>query len=209
MLHEGLGCVGLWGDFPDKIQAAAGAGVFVYSRAGYGQSSPAKLPRQPDYMHAEALDVLPKILDAIGFRRGLLLGHSDGASIATIYAGGIQDHRVRGLILIAPHFVVEDVSLKQHTHPGVGRKLPFHVAVIAWGQKGIDDHDQQRPKRREEDDQQRRRGKQPARADIVAFGLVGDLFRGRHELILQQLRGGVADLNADLVAGFEAAAGKT
>lgn len=112
MLHEGLGCVGLWGDFPDKIQAATGAGVFVYSRAGYGQSSPARLPRQPDYMHAEALDVLPKILDAIGFRRGLLLGHSDGASIATIYAGGIQDHRVRGLILIAPHFVVEDVSLK-------------------------------------------------------------------------------------------------
>ena len=102
MLHEGLGCVGLWGDFPEKIQAATGAGVFVYSRAGYGQSSPAELPRQPDYMHVEALDVLPRILDAIGFRRGLLLGHSDGASIATIYAGGIQDHRVRGLILIAP-----------------------------------------------------------------------------------------------------------
>ncbi|MEW6767105.1 MAG: alpha/beta hydrolase [Pseudomonadota bacterium] len=112
MLHEGLGSAGLWGDFPDKLQAATGAGVFVYSRAGYGQSSPAKLPRQPDYMHAEALDVLPKILDAIGFRRGLLLGHSDGASIATIYAGGIQDHRVRGLILVAPHFIVEDISVK-------------------------------------------------------------------------------------------------
>ncbi len=112
MLHEGLGSVGLWGDFPDKLQAATGAGVFVYSRSGYGQSSPAKLPRQPDYMHAEALDVLPKILDVIGFRRGLLLGHSDGASITTIYAGGIQDHRVRGLVLIAPHFVVEDISVK-------------------------------------------------------------------------------------------------
>lgn len=108
MLHEGLGCVGLWGDFPDKIQAATGAGVFVYSRAGYGQSSPAKLPRPLDFMEIEALDVLPKILDAIGFRRGLLLGHSDGASIATIYAGGIQDHRVRGSILIAPHFFVEE-----------------------------------------------------------------------------------------------------
>ena len=112
MLHEGLGSVGLWGDFPEKLQAATGAGVFVYSRAGYGQSSPAKLPRKPDYMHLEALEVLPKLLDAIGFRRGLLLGHSDGASIATIYAGGIQDHRVRGLVLIAPHFVVEDISIE-------------------------------------------------------------------------------------------------
>lgn len=112
MLHEGLGSVGLWGDFPEKLQAATGAGVFVYSRAGYGYSSPAKLPRRPDYMHVEALDVLPKVLDAIGFRRGLLLGHSDGASIATIYAGGVQDHRVRGLMLIAPHFVVEDISIQ-------------------------------------------------------------------------------------------------
>jgi pimeloyl-ACP methyl ester carboxylesterase len=112
MLHEGLGCVGLWGDFPDKLQAATGAGVFVYSRAGYGASSKAELPRPVSYMHDEALDVLPKILDAIGFRRGLLLGHSDGASIATIYAGGVQDHRVRGLMLIAPHFVVEDISVK-------------------------------------------------------------------------------------------------
>jgi pimeloyl-ACP methyl ester carboxylesterase len=112
MLHEGLGSVGLWGDFPEKLQAATGAGVFVYSRAGYGASSPATLPRKPDYMHVEALDVLPKLLDAIGFRRGLLLGHSDGASIAAIYAGGIQDHRVRGLVLIAPHFVVEDISIQ-------------------------------------------------------------------------------------------------
>ena len=108
MLHEGLGCVGLWGDFPEKIQAATGAGVFVYSRAGYGQSSPKPAPWPLNFMEVEALDVLPKILDAIGFRRGLLLGHSDGASIATIYAGGIQDYRVRGLILIAPHFFVEE-----------------------------------------------------------------------------------------------------
>ncbi len=112
MLHEGLGSVGLWGDFPDKLQAATGAGVFVYSRAGYGNSSPVKLPRPLNFMDIEALEVLPKVLDAIGFRRGLLLGHSDGASIATIYAGGIQDHRVRGLMLIAPHFVVEDISVQ-------------------------------------------------------------------------------------------------
>lgn len=111
MLHEGLGAAKLWGDFPDKLAAATGCGVFVYSRAGYGASSPVTLPRKPDYMHVEALEVLPKLLNAIGFRRGLLLGHSDGASIAAIYAGGIQDHRVRGVALIAPHFIVEDVGL--------------------------------------------------------------------------------------------------
>ena len=111
MLHEGLGSAHLWGDFPEKLQAATGAGIFAYSRAGYGASTPAKLPRPVDYMHTEALDVLPKLLDAIGFRRGLLLGHSDGASIAAIYAGSHQDHRVEGIAMIAPHFIVEDISV--------------------------------------------------------------------------------------------------
>jgi pimeloyl-ACP methyl ester carboxylesterase len=111
LLHEGLGAAAMWGDFPEKLAAATGAGVFAYSRAGYGASSPAPLPRRFDYMHREALDVLPQVLDAIGFRRGLLIGHSDGASIAAIYAGSVQDHRVRGLGLMAPHFIVEDVSL--------------------------------------------------------------------------------------------------
>jgi len=112
MLHEGLGSAALWGDFPEKLQAATGAGVFLYSRAGYGASSPIKLPRPLDYMHREALDVLPKLLDQIGFRRGILLGHSDGASIAAIYAGGVQDHRIRAIALMAPHFIVEDISVK-------------------------------------------------------------------------------------------------
>jgi Lysophospholipase len=112
MLHEGLGSVGLWGDFPDRLQAATGACVFVYSRAGYGGSTPVELPRPLDYMHIEALEILPKLLDEIGFRRGLLLGHSDGASIAAIYAGGVQDHRIRCVAMIAPHFVVEDISVK-------------------------------------------------------------------------------------------------
>src|ERR1700726_4511023 len=111
MLHEGLGSVGLWGDFPDRLQAATAVGVLVYSRAGYGASTPVKLPRPLDYMRVEALDVLPKLLDQIGFRRGLLLGLSDGASIAAIYAGGVADHRVRGVAMIAPHFVVEDISV--------------------------------------------------------------------------------------------------
>jgi pimeloyl-ACP methyl ester carboxylesterase len=111
MLHEGLGSAGLWGDFPEKLQAATGAGVFVYSRAGYGASTPAKLPRPLDYMHVEALEVLPKLLDKIGFLRGLLLGHSDGASIVAIYAGSHQDHRVQGVAMIAPHFIVEGISV--------------------------------------------------------------------------------------------------
>jgi pimeloyl-ACP methyl ester carboxylesterase len=111
MLHEGLGCVGLWGTFPDRLAAATGTGVFVYSRAGYGRSSPAQLPRSVRFMDEEALDMLPRVLAAIGFKRGILFGHSDGASIATIYAGSVQDHRVRGLVLIAPHFFTEPMGL--------------------------------------------------------------------------------------------------
>jgi pimeloyl-ACP methyl ester carboxylesterase len=110
MLHEGLGCVGLWGSFPDKLASATGAGVFVYSRQSYGKSSPGPLPRPVTFMHEEA-EVLGALLGAIGFQRGLLLGHSDGASIAAIYAGSVQDHRVRGLVLMAPHFFTEDTGI--------------------------------------------------------------------------------------------------
>src|SRR5262249_30170311 len=113
MLHEGLGCVGLWGAFPEQLAATTGAGVVGYSRAGYGQSSPVALPRPLTFMHHEACDVLPKLLEAIGFRRGLLLGHSDGASIAAIYAGSVEDHRVRGLVLMAPHFFTEDMGIRE------------------------------------------------------------------------------------------------
>jgi pimeloyl-ACP methyl ester carboxylesterase len=111
MLHEGLGSVGLWGDFPDKLHQATGTSVFLYSRAGYGASSPVALPRPLDYMQREARDTLPKLLDAIGFRDGILLGHSDGASIAVLYAGGRQDHRLKGVVLVAPHVIVEDISV--------------------------------------------------------------------------------------------------
>ncbi|MGA2312342.1 MAG: alpha/beta hydrolase [Xanthobacteraceae bacterium] len=118
MLHEGLGCVGLWGAFPEQLAAATGAGVFVYSRAGYGNSSPAALPRPLSFMDEEALDVLPRLLAAIGFQRGILFGHSDGASIATIYAGSVQDHRVRGLVLMAPHFFTEQMGLTEIRRAG-------------------------------------------------------------------------------------------
>lgn len=111
LLHEGLGCVALFRDFPQKLAEATGHGVFVYSRQGYGQSDPVALPRPLDYMTREAVDVLPKVLDAIGFRSGVLLGHSDGASIAALYPGNVQDHRIRGLILIAPHFFTEPEGL--------------------------------------------------------------------------------------------------
>ena len=111
MLHEGLGCVALWRDFPQKLAAATGHGVFVYSRAGYGGSDPVPLPRPLDYMSREARDSLPAVLDAIGFRRGILLGHSDGASIAAIYAGETTDARIEGLVLMAPHLFTEAPGL--------------------------------------------------------------------------------------------------
>jgi pimeloyl-ACP methyl ester carboxylesterase len=113
MLHEGLGSAAAWGSFPEEIAAATGAGVFAYSRAGYGRSSPGAMPRSTRFMEEEASDVLPRVLAAIGFQRGLLLGHSDGASIAAIYAGSVQDHRVRGLILIAPHFFTEEIGINE------------------------------------------------------------------------------------------------
>lgn len=113
LLHEGLGCTALWRDFPQALAEATGWGVFAYSRAGYGQSDPAELPRPLDYMTREAVDVLPEVLQAIGFQRGVLMGHSDGATIAAEYAGSIEDHRIRGLILEAPHFFTEEMGLAE------------------------------------------------------------------------------------------------
>ena len=111
MLHEGLGCLALWRDFPQKLAAATGHGVFAYSRAGYGGSEPIDLPRPLDYMSREARFSLPALLEAIGLKRGILLGHSDGASIAAIYAGEHVDERIKGLILMAPHLFTEAMGL--------------------------------------------------------------------------------------------------
>jgi pimeloyl-ACP methyl ester carboxylesterase len=107
-LHEGLGCVALWRDFPDKLAARLGARALVYSRFGYGQSEGLPGPRTPDFMHEEARDVLPGLLDHLGIERPLLVGHSDGASIALIYAAA---HPVAGLALMAPHVFVEQVCI--------------------------------------------------------------------------------------------------
>lgn len=111
LLHEGLGSVGLWLDFPEALQAATGCGVFVHSRAGYGASDPVELPRPLDYMQREAETMLSPLLDAIGFERGVLVGHSDGASIAAHHLGVVRDPRVEAAVLIAPHFLVEDMCV--------------------------------------------------------------------------------------------------
>lgn len=111
LLHEGLGSTALWRNFPSELAQATGFGVFAYSRAGYGFSDLADLPRPLNYMTREAEDVLPELLDSINLRHGLLVGHSDGASIAAIYAGSVADARIKGAVLMAPHFFTEEVAL--------------------------------------------------------------------------------------------------
>jgi len=111
LLHEGLGCVALWRDFPAALADATGCGVFAYSRFGYGQSDARPLPWPLSYMQDEARDVLPPVLDAAGIRSAILIGHSDGGSIAACYAGTACDPRLRGVVLIAAHFFVEEQNI--------------------------------------------------------------------------------------------------
>lgn len=121
LLHEGLGCTRLWRDFPEQLAEVTGLGVFAYSRAGYGHSDKADLPRPLDYMTREATDFLPEVLDVIGVSSAVLVGHSDGATIAAIYASSVSDRRLRGpvsgplrgLVLMAPHFFTEPMGLKE------------------------------------------------------------------------------------------------
>lgn len=113
LMHEGLGCVALWRDFPAALAKATGMGVFLFSRQGYGKSDLVPLPRPLDFMTREAQQVLPHVLGRIGVRRFILVGHSDGASISAIYAGSTQDSRLRGLILMAPHFFTESGGLAE------------------------------------------------------------------------------------------------
>jgi pimeloyl-ACP methyl ester carboxylesterase len=113
-LHEGLGSVSAWRDFPARVAAATGMGALVYSRLGYGGSDGVTLPRPLSYMHDEALSVLPELLDVAGVGACVLVGHSDGGSIALIFAGsGLpQSERLLSLVLEAPHVFVEGVSVK-------------------------------------------------------------------------------------------------
>jgi pimeloyl-ACP methyl ester carboxylesterase/GNAT superfamily N-acetyltransferase len=108
LLHEGLGSVRLWRGFPERLAAATGRRTIAFSRYGHGESDPPLEPRTPSFMHEEALEVLPALLDALGARDPVLVGHSDGASIALIHAGR---YPVRGLVAIAPHVFVEEICL--------------------------------------------------------------------------------------------------
>jgi pimeloyl-ACP methyl ester carboxylesterase len=109
-LHEGLGSISLWKDFPAQVAEATGCPAVVYSRCGYGQSDRLEASFAVDYMHREALETLPDLLAKLGIERPVLVGHSDGASIALIYAGSRDG--LAGLVALAPHVFVEDLSVK-------------------------------------------------------------------------------------------------
>lgn len=110
LLHEGLGSIGQWRDFPRRVAEATGCAVLVYARYGYGQSDVLAEERVPvSFMHDEALKSLPEMLAALGIADAVLVGHSDGASIALIHAGA--GHPVRGVVVMAPHVFVEDICI--------------------------------------------------------------------------------------------------
>ncbi|MDP2133956.1 MAG: alpha/beta hydrolase [Sulfuritalea sp.] len=110
LLHEGLGSVAMWRDFPSRLAAATGCRTVVYSRYGYGQSDTLEAPFGTDYMHREGRETLPALLAALQIENPVLVGHSDGASIALLHAGA--GHPVAGLVLMAPHCFVEDISIR-------------------------------------------------------------------------------------------------
>lgn len=145
-LHEGLGSVALWKGFPAAVVAATGCRALVYSRYGYGKSDKLAAPRGVDYMHREALEVLPEILDKLAIRNPVLIGHSDGASIALVHAGA-RKWPVRGVVAMAPHVFVEDLSVAsiaqaresfRHTDLS-GRLARYHDDVDSafWGWNDI------------------------------------------------------------------------
>ena len=120
-LHEGLGSVSMWRDFPQRVADATGCEAVVFSRYGYGRSTPHRgEARTPRYMHDEALEALPAVLETLGLECPFLLGHSDGGSIALINAGGT--HRpLSGIMVMAPHVLVEDFTLA-----GIRRAVEFY-----------------------------------------------------------------------------------
>ncbi|HRY16354.1 MAG: alpha/beta hydrolase [Candidatus Competibacteraceae bacterium] len=109
-LHEGLGSVSLWRSFPQQVADTCGCEAVIYSREGYGHSDPAPAPRTPRYLHRQGVAVLPALIDALELDRPLLLGHSDGASIALLCAGETATP-LSGLIVMAPHVMVEEITL--------------------------------------------------------------------------------------------------
>ncbi len=114
LLHEGLGSVAMWKDFPDVVAAMTRHPVLAYSRLGHGRSAQLKQPRRVDYMHDEATIVLPELLLELDIENPLLIGHSDGASIAIIHACSANPggNAPSGLVLMAPHVFVEQISIE-------------------------------------------------------------------------------------------------
>ncbi|MDP1610537.1 MAG: alpha/beta hydrolase [Sulfuritalea sp.] len=110
LLHEGLGSVAMWRDFPARLATATGCRTLVYSRYGYGQSDLLQAPFGTDYMHREAREALPELLAALQIENPVLVGHSDGASIALLHAGA--GHQLAGVVVMAPHCFVEDISIR-------------------------------------------------------------------------------------------------
>jgi pimeloyl-ACP methyl ester carboxylesterase len=125
-LHEGLGSIALWKDFPLRVAKATGRDIILYSRIGMGKSSPIKENRKLSYMHDEAKIYLPQIIKYLNLPEVILFGHSDGASIALIYAG--SGFKVKSLILEAPHVFVEDISIKG-----------IKIAKKAWNNNNLKD----------------------------------------------------------------------
>jgi len=111
LLHEGLGCAAMWRDWPERLARATGCGILSFSRAGYGGSSGSLTGRSADYLETEARQWLPRVLSALNLDDVVLFGHSDGATIALLFAASATT-RTRGLILEAPHVFVEDITLE-------------------------------------------------------------------------------------------------
>lgn len=112
-LHDGIGCAATWRDFPAVLARETGFGALVYSRPGYGGSDPVPIPRPLSYMHDEGFVVLPELLDAAGIREAILVGHSDGGSIALLHASTPRSSpRIRCLLLEAPHVFCEERTVR-------------------------------------------------------------------------------------------------
>ena len=151
LLHEGLGSVSNWRDFPARLSNATGLGVLVYSRRGHGKSDPCDLPRPLTFMHDEAFDVVPKVIDHWKLRKVFLAGISDGGSITTIYAGGVADPRIRCVMLISSHFFNEESAVdaisrakEAYEHGDLKTNLERHhgdnvdCAFYGWCQSWLD-----------------------------------------------------------------------
>ena len=135
-LHEGLGCVKLWQNFPHALSERLGLPSFIYSRQGYGKSDTVTLPRTVRFMHDEGLEVLPKVLDTADIARAILIGHSDGASIPLINAGGVQDPRVEAVVLLAAHVFNEYITIQSIEKAKLAfeaRQQSIHIQISQHG----------------------------------------------------------------------------